>query len=283
MIKTKKNNPIFIRVLLALSLIFLILFIIFYLKFLKSTNELTSLKNKEFDISFLNNNYSINESKFLNIITEHHQFDNLQSKGYNFTEILDTILKKYQSEKNQLSSKLRLSKSHVNNLENKIQSLLTTKNDSTFFLLLNELENQKSLVDILTQELHSKEQILSKIDTLSTKSPRGDTIFYYGKINQETPNGYGIGFYVEKGYFIGEWKGNLRHGKGKHFYKDGAVYEGFFENDKREGFGVYHFSKNEFYEGLWQNDFMHGEGKIIGKKNKPIEGVWENGKLSSKK
>lgn len=279
--KTKKS--ILTVVLSIFTLLFFLLFTIYYSKFKKSENQLTILKDKEFEISFQNNNYSINESKFLDIITEHSQFDDFKSKGYNFTEILDTILKKYQSENKTLTSKLNFSNNHIVNLETKIKSMLNTKKDSTYFLLLDELETQKNLVNNLTQELHSKNHVSSKLDTLSITSPKGDKIFYFGKTKQETPNGYGIGFYAEKGYYAGEWKGNLRHGKGKHFYKDGAIYEGFFENYKREGFGIYQFNKNEFYEGMWQNDLMHGEGKIIGKKNKPIEGVWKNGKLTPKK
>lgn len=283
MILTQNNKPTIIKVLIALTALFLVLFVVFYLKFVKSNNELTFLKNKEFDISFLNNNYSINESKFLDIITEHHHFDNLQSKGYNFTEILDTILKSYQAENNQLTEKISNKISQINSLEIKLKTTedQSKVNDSLNFSLQNELKYQKNLLEILEQ--NSSEVSSSKLDTLTIKSPKGDNIFYFGQNNQTKPNGYGIGFYAEKGYYLGEWDGNLRHGKGKHFYKDGAIYEGFFENNKREGFGVYHFNKNEFYEGMWQNDLMHGEGKIIGKKSKTIEGVWKNGKLFSKK
>jgi hypothetical protein len=117
------------------------------------------------------------------------------------------------------------------------------------------------------------------LDTLTFLSPKGIEILFFGKLVQGEPAGFGIGFYKDKGYYIGHWKGNKRHGQGRHFYLNRDVYEGDFVEDIREGRGKYFFSSGEVYEGEWHNDQMHGRGRIKFKNGSFRSGTWVEGRM----
>ncbi len=135
--------------------------------------------------------------------------------------------------------------------------------------------------ECLKEEL---EEALSRIkntdlDTLTFLSPKGIEILFFGKLVQGEPAGFGIGFYKDKGYYIGHWRGNKRHGQGRHFYLNRDVYEGDFVEDIREGRGKYFFSSGEVYEGEWHNDQMHGRGRIKFKNGSSRSGTWVEGRI----
>lgn len=95
-------------------------------------------------------------------------------------------------------------------------------------------------------------------------------------------------FYIpkKKGFYHGEWEGNLPHGKGRFYFNDGMYYEGDIKkgqatgddclliyrdgsykmgnmiDGKMVGKGTFFYKqKNLRYEGYWENDEPHGEGK----------------------
>ncbi len=149
-------------------------------------------------------------------------------------------------------------------------------------------DSSKHLLQVYQQQLDSLQGELSRalqhlqntqLDTLTLLSPKEVPIFFLGKLVNGEPEGFGIGFYKEKGYYIGHWKGNRRHGNGKHCYLNGDVYEGMFVEDIRQGFGRYLFASGELYEGEWHNDLMHGHGRITFKNGSSKSGFWVEGKM----
>lgn len=149
-------------------------------------------------------------------------------------------------------------------------------------------DSSKHLLQVYRQQLDSLQGELSQalqnlqntqLDTLTLLSPKDVPIFFLGKLVNGEPEGFGIGFYKEKGYYIGHWQGNRRHGNGKHCYLNGDVYEGTFAEDIRQGFGRYLFASGEVYEGEWHNDLMHGHGRITFKNGSSKSGLWVEGKM----
>lgn len=138
-------------------------------------------------------------------------------------------------------------------------------------------------LDSLSYALHVTLQELQQVqyNTVQLTSPKGDTILFFGRLREGQPDGFGVGFYEGKGYYIGQWKGNQRHGWGLHVYKDGSSYEGCFEEDKRDGFGVYRYPTGDTYIGEWKDNLMDGKGELI-LEGKSIKGRWVAGKLKLK-
>lgn len=192
-----------------------------------------------------------------------------------------------------MNQKERLLKKDYSFLQKKMEDVLF-KNEQFFEekeQVIEEMLSMRSELEIkLIEQLQKQDSLnlqltnlqaslaIQDFDTLQLVSPSGDPLFYYGKIINNRPAGFGIGFYEGKGYYVGEWNGNFRHGHGKHFYKNGDQYEGRFERDKRLGFGIYYFHSGEQYRGEWQNDLMHGKGEIVTADGKSVPGIWENGK-----
>lgn len=120
-----------------------------------------------------------------------------------------------------------------------------------------------------------------RYDTVRLTSPKGDSIRFFGRLREGQPDGFGVGFYEGKGYYIGQWKGNQRHGQGLHVYKDGSWYDGCFERDERNGFGIYRYPTGDTYIGEWKDNLMDGKGELI-LEGKSIKGRWVAGKLKLK-
>ena len=147
-----------------------------------------------------------------------------------------------------------------------------------FQLKLIDLENQTdSLENLLNsvRELYSR----SKTDTIKFLTAKKVEVIYYGQLFNNLPYGFGIGLYIGKGNYVGQWEGKNRHGQGRHAYLNGDVYEGEFTNDQRNGYGVYYYATGEVYRGEWKNDLMHGKGEIKTSNGKTVSGTWVNGKM----
>ena len=124
---------------------------------------------------------------------------------------------------------------------------------------------------------------------------------YYGKVENEQRNGYGIFEYNDGSLYEGYWKNNLKYGNGKYKRKDGyefsgywennimygngslsingeLVYEGQWSNDRKNGYGISYENGKIEYKGQWSNDRKNGYG--ISYKNEKIEykGKWDNDK-----
>ena len=209
-------------------------------------------------------------------------FDRLSNSEY-----LDLILEKFITENDNLNRKALRQQNLLQLLDGKIDTLVQKYVEPRLELLAlqSAIESQNEALDSISTELVKLKEEESKqnFDSLNLSSPNGDKIFYFGAIEQKRPQGFGIGFYQGKGYYIGEWKGNLRNGTGKHFYKDGSSYNGDFVNDKREGYGVYNYNTGEIYKGYWKNDLMSGEGEIISPNGSSTKGTFAEGKLVERK
>jgi hypothetical protein len=145
-------------------------------------------------------------------------------------------------------------------------------------LKLIHLENQTdSLENLLNtvRELYSK----SKTDTIKFLSSKNVEVIYYGQLFNKLPYGFGIGLYIGRGNYVGEWDGENRHGQGRHAYLNGDVYEGQFVRDQRSGYGIYYYASGEVYRGEWKNDLMHGKGEIKMSNGKTVSGTWVEGKM----
>lgn len=222
----------------------------------------------------------------IEVVSSYDNYGFFNGQEMNVSVSLDTLLKTYVSENDKLNQYAEKIKNRIRYIEKEVKILEKEKgySEAQSFDLQSELIMQKEMLDSIYTELHELNLELSNysIDSLRINSPKGHPILYFGKMKNKSPEGFGIGFYEGKGYYIGEWKGNLRSAKGKHFYKDGSKYDGAFENDIRQGFGTYYYPTGEVYKGYWKNDLMHGEGEIIGSDGNTIKGVWENGKLIQK-
>lgn len=150
--------------------------------------------------------------------------------------------------------------------------------------LTTRLSTEKAAFDSIAQAFEKQLFIANKSipDSLNIVSPQGVKLFYYGKIKEDSPSGFGIGFYAGQGYYIGEWKSNARSGYGKHFYKDGSTYQGNFKDDLREGYGIYRYPTGQIYQGSWQDNLMNGPGELIEANGQTLRGTWENGKFLRK-
>lgn len=181
------------------------------------------------------------------------------------TDSLKNNVKRLEEDKEQVNEELDFAQFQLKELEKSMLSLSAAYGHVT-----------DSLQTLLTNVKQQLQQ--ATIDTLRLPSPKGVTLTYYGKVQDNRPKGFGIGFYEGMGYFIGEWDGVNRNGYGRHFYKNGDRYEGFFENDLRAGYGAYYYASGETYKGEWKNDLMDGKGEIITKEGKTFSGNWNKGK-----
>lgn len=145
-------------------------------------------------------------------------------------------------------------------------------------LKLIDLENQTdSLENLLNsvRELYSR----SKTDTIKFINSKNVEVIYYGQLFNKLPLGFGIGLYIGRGNYVGDWEGKNRHGQGRHTYLNGDVYEGQFVRDQRSGYGIYYYASGEIYRGEWKNDLMHGKGEIKMTNGKIVTGTWVEGKM----
>lgn len=218
--------------------------------------------------------------KFVNVSDNDGLFSN---KKENVVTFLDTLFKSYVSEKNALEKQYKEKLIEKNELKSKIAHLetLNSTSQNEISYINTDLITQMERVDSISAELEKIEFELSQtvLDSLILYSPNGVKISYFGKIYDNKPKDFGIGFYEGKGHYIGAWKGNLRHGWGRHTFKDNSVYEGYFENDLRNGYGVYYYSTGEVYKGNWKDDLMNGRGEIVRVDGSIVEVVGDSGKL----
>ncbi len=250
-------------------------------------DELAILKNEASEKNQLIDDYKEKDESISEIISKYNRFNISKRDHLSTSEYLDLILEKIINENDNLNSKALRQQNLLKLLDDKIDTLVQKYVEPRLELLAlrSAIESQNEALDSISTELVKlkEEEPKQNFDSLNLLSPNGDKIFYFGSLNNNYPNGFGIGFYQGKGYYIGEWQGNLRHGKGHHFFKDGSNYEGNFVNDKREGYGVYNYNTGEIYKGYWKNDLMSGEGEIISPNGSSTKGTFADGKLVERK
>lgn len=76
---------------------------------------------------------------------------------------------------------------------------------------------------------------------------------------------------------IFHWKNGERHGFGLKYYKNGSFYIGEWKFGKRHGNGQLSEADGTIYKGEWYNDKKHGNGKIY-KNGRELTTSWVNDK-----
>ncbi len=205
----------------------------------------------------------------------HEQKQRLDSMDNYLVQNTNTILS-LKNRLNRKKAKVVNYRHKSDSLEFEVISTYAARNSA-----LTELEYLKVELNDVNNELeYLKSNLENKpVDNIDLFSPDGIKITYYGEMENQRPSGYGIGFYKDKGYYIGNWSDNMRHGTGKHFYKNGDIYLGEFVNDKREGFGKYHYDTGDIFEGEWSNDLRNGKGTVILRNGTKKNGRWHENKL----
>lgn len=234
------------------------------------------------------------------VISKHDSTLKMPPKTNELTSLLAKILSRYKTEngglfeRNQQVIEVNLSLNKKNKtLQEVVRTLggeiIEAKNkekvsDEKIEYLSSVIDLEKSTFDSLSKAFESKLLAANTAipDSLHLVSPQGVKLFYYGKVEHNQPNGFGVGFYEGQGYYIGEWKSNARSGYGKHFYKDGSTYQGNFNDDLREGYGTYHYPTGETYRGNWEKNLMNGSGELSETNGQTHIGAWKDGKLLRK-
>lgn len=288
------SNKIYIAIIVVLLLF------VFLLSFLnlESQSEIEALNDKltnaqkrsqEDSISLIN--YKNSEDEIYNVLLKKGNINPNQTNKSSLSFLLDTFFKKETTKNDSLKRQINTLKNTVDTFVVKNKEFIhqDEEKNNTINNLQSELKNkvssyEKVLDSLLTQIAYIENEAKNTTwDTLTLTAPKGSNLFFYGNIVHNKPEGFGIGFYEKKGYYIGQWKGNSRNGKGKHFYKNGDVYEGNFEDDLRKGYGIYYYASGEIFKGQWEKDLMHGEGRIYTEDGKSFLGTWVHGKMKEEK
>jgi len=156
---------------------------------------------------------------------------------------------------------------------------LETKEDS----LRKQLRRRSREAEMLAAQGRSLaenlEEVKNSFGSLVMTKESGVEVHYTGSLKEGMADGYGIGIFVDRGIYEGEWKHNHRHGRGVYTWKNGDWYEGEFRDGFRQGYGIYYFSTGERHEGYWAKDIREGQGKFYTNDGKLfLEGRWENNK-----
>ena len=256
---------------------------VFFLKKSKDLSVALTLANKRIlTDSLALSHYQLTERELVKVVSAYEKEGVIFNERSSIPSFIDTLLKVYSNRNHALREQFKDQVNSIRQLNRQIDKFQTEEiaAEAKLAQLNTDLAFQKRTLDSLSIALaKTKSELASSgLDSLTLHS-NGVKIFFYGKTYSQIPNGFGIGFYEGRGYYIGEWSGNQRNGYGKHVYKDGSVYEGTFENDLRNGFGTYYYSSGEVYKGNWKNDLMDGKGEIISPNGKSVKGIWSAGKL----
>jgi hypothetical protein len=183
----------------------------------------------------------------------------------------DTLLNDIKAYQFTLNNMVTMLGNIEKNRDSLIEEISRVKNDA-----LQEKELLKSEISEKNKLLNRKE----KIQVISFKNTKSNTIHYLGEVNNNKANGGGIGIWNTGSIYKGEWQNNQRHGKGLFEWADGHKYDGEFVNDIREGEGTYFWSSGEKYVGAWKDGKRNGFGKLYDKDNNlKYEGEWRNDKI----
>ncbi len=298
MTEPKKNNS---KIIIPILIVCLALLTIFYFWDMKSNRDKLFLaEQKAAQTDSLLQAYRQTDKQLVDIIAKYDTTFSLPKARHEIPEFLDALFfrleretliltetgQQQQTENGLLNYANDTLRQAVQSLEGKVmltKSQIKAATDQTTSLT-SRLFAQKITFDSLSKAFNQQLQLAKNAtpDSLRLVSPQGVNLYYYGKVKQNQPSGFGIGFYEGKGYYIGEWEANARSGYGKHFYKDGSIYEGNFKEDLREGYGTYYYHTGQVYRGNWKQNLMNGTGEISETNGKSVIGTWKDGKLSQK-
>lgn len=94
------------------------------------------------------------------------------------------------------------------------------------------------------------------------------------------PEGKGQYTWENGSFYVGEFKGGLKHGKGKwRRSKDNNSnqYEGEYKGDKKNGYGEFTWASGNQYKGGYKDDEREGFGKMKWTDGSTYEGDWVRG------
>lgn len=241
-------------------------------------NELINDPNASFKVpeSFLDN---YKDEEYL----EQH-INDINRFVKRFSEDSDSV--DYEALFIQRQNALSQASQKIKNLEEKNDSITTTAKNrlnslqeekdslkSQLAIKDNVLAQSKSTVDSLNRILTLAEK--NRKDILRFKNPSGIEVTYFGQIEGDKANGFGIGIYANGTRYEGEWKNNKRHGEGSLQLDSGERYEGNFQNGHLHGYGIYYWPSAERYEGEWERSERHGQGTLYDKNgNITYKGEW---------
>lgn len=200
-------------------------------------------------------------------------------------ELIQFRIDKINALKSQGDTLVNDIKAYQFTLNNMITSLnKVEKTKDSLYSEIEKLQNDFSQqTNDFKAELAEKNKLLNrkeKIQVISFKNTKGNTIHFLGEIKNNQANGGGVGIWNTGSIYKGEWENNQRHGKGLFEWTDGHKYDGEFVNDIREGEGTYFWSSGEKYVGTWKDGKRNGYGKLYDKDNNlKYEGEWRNDKI----
>lgn len=226
------------------------------------------------------------------LILEEDEITNLTLEG-NENLLLDSLLIKIRlinkSIQNKSDSLLVMNEifrriKKINPLQDQtLRQALANAEDLREILTFKNVE-----IDLLRSEI---EQLRRKVQQVDHKSkevvitlPDNIKLRYIGEIENNKPEGLGVGFYSTGGYYIGQWKDGQRHGQGEYFWSNGDRYKGEYVQDQRHGEGIYFYNNGYRYRGSWRNDLREGYGELLDDEDRILaKGNWKNNKLENKK
>lgn len=99
---------------------------------------------------------------------------------------------------------------------------------------------------------------------------------FYGELNKNIANSFGIFCNKSNISYTGEWKDDLQHGYGIENSPDNSQYKGCFEYGFKSGIGEYTWNDKSKYIGEWKNNNMHGYGLYKSCDGKEYKGKFIN-------
>lgn len=219
---------------------------------------------------------------------------------------LNKNIKKISSDKNNYQKELSINKQIVDNLqkdnEEKTRKIIDMehvieefkaeqhsfafsftrlKEENQLFLnekekCIRELNSEKVRIIQLEEELKITKEKLQK------KSPYYSIDFthskYYGQIQDNKANGYGVFVNFDGSRYFGELKDNKKEGYGIEIFTNGQTYIGYWKNDDRNGNCSYIWPSGHFYMGEFSNNHLNGKGMQIYPSGHIYTGIFANSK-----
>ncbi len=100
---------------------------------------------------------------------------------------------------------------------------------------------------------------------------------YFGWVENDVPNGFGIMQFANGDMYYGEWAGGLRAGFGAYLFAGGGMQAGFWENNGLSGMGMTLSKDGARYEGFFSDNRPNGQGFTITQDGTMYSGEWTNG------
>ncbi len=158
------------------------------------------------------------------------------------------------------------------------------------FTVLFDVKNSLALE--IMEEVYSKTLTHANQDNVN---PDFNDIFYQSgahysgqtvNISGLTPDLFGLIFWENQDYYVGEWIKGIRTGYGFYSWKNAPTlesYQGDFIDNKITGLGCYNYKNRDFYQGTLKNGEFQGLGRFVwhdaqGKPTVSYLGEWKDGK-----